>query len=180
LNFRIENPIFIDINLEDSNMHDHKISTKFTVYENSDELSATEKDMLKRAIKARDTAYARYSGFKVGASVLMQNNDIIVGNNQENAAYPSGMCAERVAIWSAMSAFPDGRIKKIFISARSNRTSVDRPVAPCGACRQAIAEYEVKQEQDIEIYFTGEVGKIVKAYSIKDLLPWMFDNSMLS
>ena len=161
-------------------MHDHTISTKFTVFESSKELSATEKELLQRAIEARDIAYAPYSGFKVGASVLMQNEQIIVGNNQENAAYPSGMCAERVAIWSAMSTFPKGRIKKIFISARSNKTSVDRPVAPCGGCRQAIAEYEVKQQHNIEIYFTGEVGRIVKANSIKELLPWMFDNSMLS
>lgn len=161
-------------------MHDHQISTKFTVFESSDELSTIEQELLQKAIEIRDSAYAPYSGFNVGASVLMQNNDIIVGNNQENAAYPSGICAERVAIWTAMSAFPDGKIKKIFISARSNKTSVDRPVAPCGACRQAIAEYETKQQEDIEIYFTGEVGSIVKSNSIKDLLPWMFDNSMLS
>lgn len=161
-------------------MHDHQISTKFTVFESSDELSTIEQELLQKAIEIRDSAYAPYSGFNVGASVLMQNNDIIVGNNQENAAYPSGICAERVAIWTAMSAFPDGKIKKIFISARSNKTSVDRPVAPCGACRQAIAEYETKQQENIEIYFTGEVGSIVKSNSIKDLLPWMFDNSMLS
>ena len=161
-------------------MHDHQISTKFTVFESSEELSTIEKELLQKAIDIRDSAYAPYSGFNVGASVLMQNNDIFVGNNQENAAYPSGICAERVAIWTAMSAFPDGKIKKIFISARSNNTRVDRPVAPCGACRQAIAEYETKQQEDIEIYFTGEVGSIVKSNSIKDLLPWMFDNSMLS
>ena len=161
-------------------MHDHQISTKFTVFESSDELSTIEKELLQKAIEIRDSAYAPYSGFNVGASVLMQNNDIFVGNNQENAAYPSGICAERVAIWTAMSAFPDGKIKKIFISARSNNTRVDRPVAPCGACRQAIAEYETKQQEDIEIYFTGEVGSIVKSNSIKDLLPWMFDNSMFS
>ena len=161
-------------------MHDHQISTKFTVFESSEELSTIEKELLQKAIDIRDSAYAPYSGFNVGASVLMQNNDIFVGNNQENAAYPSGICAERVAIWTAMSAFPDGKIKKIFISARSNHTRVDRPVAPCGACRQAIAEYETKQQEDIEIYFTGEVGSIVKSDSIKDLLPWMFDNSMLS
>ena len=150
------------------------------MFESSDELSTIEQELLQKAIEIRDSAYAPYSGFNVGASVLMQNNDIIVGNNQENAAYPSGICAERVAIWNAMSAFPDGKIKKIFISARSNKTSVDRPVAPCGACRQAIAAYETKQQEDIEIYFTGEVGSIVKSNSIKDLLPWMFDNSMLS
>lgn len=161
-------------------MHDHQMSTKFTVFESSDELSILEQELLQTAIEARDLAYAPYSGFHVGASVLMQNNNIISGNNQENAAYPSGICAERVAIWSAMASFPKEKIKKIVISARSEKTSVDRPVAPCGACRQAIAEYETKQDEDIEILFTGEIGKIVKAYSIKDLLPWMFDNSMLS
>ncbi len=161
-------------------MHDHKISTKFTVFDSSKELSVSEQDLLEKAIAARDCAYAPYSGFKVGASVLMQNGDVFSGNNQENAAYPSGICAERVAIWSAMAALPDGKIQKIFISARSIKTLVDRPVAPCGACRQAIAEYETKQRDDIEIFFTGEVGEIVKAHSIKDLLPWMFDNTMLS
>ena len=94
-------------------MHDHQISTKFTVFESSDELSTIEQELLQKAIEIRDSAYAPYSGFNVGASVLMQNNDIIVGNNQENAAYPSGICAERVAIWTAMSAFPDGKIKKV-------------------------------------------------------------------
>ncbi len=161
-------------------MHDHKISTKFTVFESSKELSVSEQGLLDKAIAARDIAYAPYSGFKVGATVLMQNGDVFSGNNQENAAYPSGICAERVAIWSAMAALPDGKIQKIFIAARSIKTLVDRPVAPCGACRQAIAEYETKQRDDIEIFFTGEVGEIVKANSIKDLLPWMFDNTMLS
>ncbi len=161
-------------------MHDHQISTNFKVFESSDELSSTDKDLLQKAIKARDNAYAPYSDFRVGASVLMETNEVFLGNNQENAAYPSGICAERVAIWSAMASLPDGKIKKIFISARSGKTIVDRPVAPCGACRQAIAEYETKQLSNIEIFFTGEIGRIVKANSIKDLLPWMFDNSRLS
>jgi len=78
-----------------------------------------------------------------------------------------------------MSATPNGKIKQIYISASSKNKKVDRPVAPCGACRQAIAEYETLQKESIEIFFTGETGKIVKAYSIKDLLPWMFDNSIL-
>ena len=160
-------------------MHQHNISTNFTVFESSDELSVIDKELLEKAIAVRETAYAPYSGFKVGASVLMQNSDVFTGTNQENAAYPSGICAERVAIWNAMSSLPDGKIKKIFISARSTKNLVDRPVAPCGSCRQAIAEYETKQLENIEIYFTGEIGNIIKANSIKDLLPWMFDNSML-
>lgn len=161
-------------------MNDHHISTKFSVFDNQNELSAIENELLNKAVQARDNAYAPYSSFKVGAAVLLDNGEVFLGNNQENAAYPSGMCAERVAIWSAMSAIPNGKIKQIYISASSNKKKVDRPVAPCGACRQAIAEYEVRQEENIEIFFTGETGKIVKAYSIKDLLPWMFDNSMLS
>jgi len=160
-------------------MEDHRISSTFVVYQNSEELSAKENELLLKAIEARMNAYAPYSEFKVGASVLMDDGAICIGNNQENAAYPSGICAERVAIWTAMSQFPKGKIKKIFITASSNKISVDRPVAPCGSCRQAIAEYETKQGTDIEIFFTGEVGKIVKAHSIKDLLPWLFDNSML-
>ncbi|UCE93413.1 MAG: cytidine deaminase [Flavobacteriaceae bacterium] len=161
-------------------MHDHKITADFTIFESADELSSIQKELLLKAIEIRDQAYAPYSQFSVGAAVLMQNGEIFTGNNQENAAYPSGICAERVAIWTAMASLPNGRIKKLFISAKSNKTVVDRPVAPCGACRQAIAEYETKQKENIEIFFTGEKGKIVKSNSIKDLLPWMFDNSMLS
>jgi len=160
-------------------MEDHRISSTFVIYQNSEELSDKENELLLKAIEARKNAYAPYSEFKVGASLLLDDGNIFTGNNQENAAYPSGICAERVAIWNAMSQFPKGIIKKIFITASSKKISVDRPVAPCGSCRQAIAEYETKQESSIEIFFTGESGKIVKAHSIKDLLPWLFDNSML-
>lgn len=160
-------------------MHEHNISTNFTIFESPEELPEADKELLLQAVAVRESAYAPYSGFKVGASVLMDNNDVFTGTNQENAAYPSGICAERVAIWNAMSSLPEGKIKKIFISARSTNNLVNRPVAPCGGCRQAIAEYETKQLESIEIYFTGEVGNIVKAKSVKDLLPWMFDNSML-
>lgn len=161
-------------------MKEQHISTKFTVFENQDELSSEERKFLNQAIAARDKAYAPYSSFNVGAAVVLESKEVFLGNNQENAAYPSGVCAERVAIWSAIATVPDGKIKQIYISARSEKTSVDRPIAPCGACRQAIAEYETRQNEAIEIYFTGETGRIVKAYSMKDLLPWMFDNSMLS
>ncbi len=89
------------------------------------------------------------------------------------------MCAERVAIWNAASQYPKIKIEKIFISAESNKNIVDKPVSPCGACRQTIAEYELNQEQNIEIFFTGETGKIIKANTIVDLLPLAFDNSLL-
>jgi cytidine deaminase len=160
-------------------MNELKIVSKFTVFENSEELSSQDKILFSRAVEARKNAYAPYSKFSVGASLLLENGLILTGSNQENAAYPSGMCAERVAIWNAASQYPNLKIQKIFISARSTLHKVDRPVSPCGACRQAISEYEVKQANNIEIFFTGETGKIIKSNSINDLLPLAFDNSLL-
>ncbi len=160
-------------------MNEIKISSTFTVYENANELPSQDQNLLIEAVEARKNAYAPYSKFNVGASLLLENGLIIQGNNQENAAYPSGMCAERVAIWNAASQYPKIKIKKIFISAESNKNIVDKPVSPCGACRQTIAEYELNQEQNIEIFFTGETGKIIKANTIVDLLPLAFDNSLL-
>lgn len=160
-------------------MNEIKISSTFTVYENANELPSQDQNLLIEAVEARKNAYAPYSKFNVGASLLLENGLIIQGNNQENAAYPSGMCAERVAIWNAASQYPKIKIEKIFISAESNKNIVDKPVSPCGACRQTIAEYELNQEQNIEIFFTGETGKIIKANTIVDLLPLAFDNSLL-
>jgi len=160
-------------------MDEIKITSKFTLFSNSDELSLSDQELLSKAVEAREKAYAPYSKFNVGASLLLENGLIIQGNNQENAAYPSGICAERVAIWNASSQFPDIAIRKIFISANTNNKSVNKPVPPCGACRQTIVEYEIKQKQNIEIFFTGETGNIVKAGSISDLLPLAFDKSLL-
>jgi cytidine deaminase len=160
-------------------MDEIKITSKFTVFSNSDELSLSEKELFSQAVDARKNAYAPYSQFNVGTSILLANGQIFQGNNQENAAYPSGMCAERVAIWNASSQFPNIPIKKIFISANTKNKSLDRPVPPCGACRQTIVEYESKQKENIEIFFTGETGNIIKADSISELLPLAFDKSLL-
>ncbi len=160
-------------------MNELKITSKFTVYNDNSELSKQDNALFLKAIEARNSAYAPYSQFSVGASLLLDNGTIIKGNNQENAAYPSGMCAERVAIWSAASQYPNSKILKIFIAASSSVKKVDSPVSPCGACRQTIAEYEFKQSKDIEIFFSGETGKIVKANSLKELLPFTFNNSLL-
>ncbi len=156
-----------------------KHTTTFTIYTNLKELSDGDNKLMHRAMQIRDTAYAPYSNFNVGAAILLQNDEIITGSNQENAAYPSGMCAERVAIYSAGALFPNIPILKIAISANSLNKLVDQPVGPCGSCRQAIAEYEFKQESPIELLFMGETGKIVKATSLKDLLPLSFDKSFL-
>ena len=149
------------------------------IYEDINELSDEDKNLMKVAVEATKTAYAPYSGFNVGAALLMEDGSIIIGNNQENAAYPSGMCAERVAIWKAGSSFPNKKVKKIAITAVSSNKQLDKPVGPCGACRQTLLEYEINQKEDVEVFFMGEIGNVVKTSSIASLLPFSFDSSYL-
>lgn len=160
-------------------MKEVSLVSKFKIFSDSSELNPEEKEMLEKAIEARDAAYAVYSDFLVGACVLLDNGSMVTGNNQENAAYPSGMCAERIAIWHAASQYPKARIKSVFISAKSNLKKVSEPIPPCGGCRQTLAEYEFKQDQPIAIYFTGESGEIVKSNSLRDLLPFTFSKKVL-
>jgi len=155
------------------------ITATYTVYENLAELPESIQNLMKQAIMARKNAYAPYSKFLVGAAVLLNNNQIILGNNQENAAYPSGLCAERVALFSASANFPKTKIKALAITASPKDSILSNPVAPCGACRQVIAEYEFKQQKPLPIYFMGKAGKIIKTNSIKDLLPLAFDKTFL-
>jgi len=102
-----------------------------------------------------------------------------LGSNQENAAYPSGLCAERTAIFYTGANYPEATILKMAITAASDTNPTLSPIPPCGACRQSIAEYEFKQNQPIEIYFMGEKGAIFKSDSLKNLLPITFDKNFL-
>jgi cytidine deaminase len=156
-----------------------EVSTSAIVYNNISTLSLEDKKLMDKAIEIRKTAYAPYSKFSVGAALLLENNEIILGNNQESAAYPSGMCAERVAIWKAGSSFPGVKIKKLAISASSTISKVDKPIGPCGACRQTLSEYEINQKQPFEVLFMGEVGEVIKTESLLSLLPFSFDSSYL-
>ena len=160
-------------------MKEINTGTSAFIFQDINELSDVDKNLMQAAIKASRNAYAPYSGFSVGAALLMEDDSIIIGNNQENAAYPSGMCAERVAIWKAGSSYPNKKVKKIAITAVSSNKQLDKPVGPCGACRQTLLEYEVNQKEDMEILFMGEIGNVVKANSIASLLPFSFDTSYL-
>lgn len=155
------------------------ITTNIEVYESIEELPSDAKDLMLAAFEAKKNAYAPYSKFLVGAALLLENGVIVSGNNQENAAYPSGICAERVAVWKASSEYPDVKIKSLAITASSSSQLTKEPVAPCGGCRQTLLEYEQKQNSKVEVYFMGEVGKIVKTHSLTDLLPMAFDKSFL-
>ncbi|WP_400081121.1 cytidine deaminase [Winogradskyella sp. R77965] len=160
-------------------MKEVKIETTLQVYLNIDELPEAIQDLMDKAVKARENAYAPYSKFNVGAAILLDNNEIIIGSNQENASYPSGLCAERTAIYYAGAKYPNAKILKMAVSASSQNKVTNKPIPPCGACRQSIAEYEIKQNQPIEIYFMGKEGKVVKSDSLANLLPLLFDNSVL-
>lgn len=156
-----------------------KIDTSFDVYDNLEELPLETQELMHRAIEARGKAYAPYSKFQVGAAILLDNGEIITGSNQENASFPAGLCAERTAIHFAGANFPEQKINTIAISGASQINNTLTPVPPCGACRQAIAEYEIKQGSPIEIYFMGSTGKVVKSASLENLLPLIFDKTVL-
>ncbi|WP_415181182.1 cytidine deaminase [Nonlabens sp.] len=149
------------------------------VYDNKEELVANDLSLMELAIKARHRAYAPYSNFTVGCALLLANGEIITGNNQENAAYPSGLCAERVAIFAAGAQYPGIAVLKLAITASPKDDSFHKPVPPCGACRQSIAEYENNQDNNIELYFMGAAGKVLKSHSLSDLLPLVFDKNYL-
>ncbi|HKK11256.1 MAG TPA: cytidine deaminase [Flavobacteriaceae bacterium] len=160
-------------------MKEIKIESTFTVFDNLNELPQEVSLLIERAMEAREKAYAPYSKFSVGAAILLDNDEIVTGSNQENASYPSGLCAERTAIYYAGAQYPKAKIIRIAITAGSQTRQTLTPVPPCGACRQAIAEYEVKQEMPIEIYFMGETGKVIRSNSLANLLPLGFDKSVL-
>lgn len=160
-------------------MKDIIISTQFSVFESVQELPNEIQNLMTQAVAVRKNAYAPYSKFRVGAALLLDNGKIILGSNQENAAYPSGLCAERVAVFQAGSIYPRAKILKMAITAASDTNQTTAPIPPCGACRQSIAEYEIKQDTPIEIYFMGEIGAIYKSDSLKNLLPFMFDKNFL-
>jgi cytidine deaminase len=138
------------------------------------ELSDSVFQLVKLARDARDNAYAVYSGFYVGASLELENGENVTGNNQENRAYPSGLCAERVAMFSASALYPGVAFTQMAIAVRSAHGDVLQPVSPCGACRQVMAEYELKFDHPIVIWLVGNNDTVIRVSAVSDLLPLMF------
>lgn len=156
-----------------------QIISSFDVYRNEQDLPNEDRLLLMHARRALESAYAPYSHFNVGAAVLLENGEIVTGNNQENAAYPSGLCAERVAIFYAGGKYPDVKIKAIAVTCKAENQLITDPVSPCGACRQSIAEYETRYSQKIKMIMAGESGRVFVAESIDSLLPLMFNRKYL-
>lgn len=158
-------------------MKDLAITSVIKVYE-YDELNDADRALLNDAIEATQRSYAPYSHFSVGAAARLVNGVVITGTNQENAAYPSGLCAERTTIFYANSQYPDQAVMTLAIAARTEKDLIDTPIPPCGACRQVILETERRHKQPIRILLYGKKC-IYEVESIEQLLPLSFDASAM-
>ena len=138
------------------------------------ELSDLDQQMIEKAYSACDDAYSPYSKFKVGASVLLENGQVVIGNNQENRAFPSGLCAERVALFSAGSNYPNEPIQSLYIVAKGDFLPMDKILAPCGGCRQVMVESECRQNQPYRVVLVSQNKKTLIFNTAKDLLPFSF------
>lgn len=160
-------------------MRKERFICPYTVYDTIDELEFQDALLLRKAHEATQNAYAPYSKFHVGAAVRMANGEIVTGNNIENAAYPSGLCAERVAIFGAMAKFPGMAIEALAITAHSSSKLITEPVAPCGACRQVMVEAEQVSKHPLRVMCQGETGPIMVFDSIESLMPFIFLDKFL-
>ncbi len=154
-----------------------KISAEINIYDSIAELNENDKKIIGLATEASDLAYAPYSKFKVGAALQLNNNKTVSGSNQENASFPVGICAERVALANHAMQYPGISIDSIAVYV--NNKPSRQPAAPCGMCRQALYEQEVKQKSPIRILLKGNGNEIVAVNSVKDILPLGFSGSDL-
>ncbi len=149
---------------------------EYEVFENESELNHSDSNLLFHAKKATETAYAPYSQFFVGAAVLLSSGEIITGSNQENAAFPSGLCAERTALFTVGHLGKSTEIQAIAITATTQIVNLTSPVFPCGACRQVMLEFENLAKKPIKVIMKGMTGEIIVVNGIKDnLLPFVFE-----
>jgi cytidine deaminase len=156
-------------------MTNKEIKISYMEFESIDQLEAKDRELVQAAIEATELSYAPYSNFNVGAAVMFTDGVIIKGANQENAAYPSGLCAERTALFHASASRPDKAMSGIAIAASQNGQLLPSPVSPCGACRQVMAQYQTKSGIPMQILLVGG-DKILKFEKVEDLLPLIFDS----
>lgn len=159
-------------------MNEKSIQIPITEFDSISELDQQDSILAQKAIEAAKNAYAPYSGFMVGAALRLVNGEIITGNNQENAAYPSGLCAERVAIFWAGSQYNDIPAQSMAIAAFKDGIMTEEPITPCGACRQVIAEYEHRFNTSYSLILLG-AKRVFKLKKSTYLLPLGFEPSVL-
>jgi cytidine deaminase len=164
---------------QNQTMKSIQFQAEYLVYESEAELPLADQQLLAQAKQAAKGAYAPYSRFNVGAAALLDDGTVILGSNQENAAYPVTMCAERNAIFAAAAQFPHKKVVKVAITVQTEGQRVDRPVPPCGSCRQALYESELRYAHNIELILQGDCGEVYHIPSIKSILPLLFDAKFL-
>ncbi len=150
------------------------ITVSFDRFEHWEELTASDQILVKKAFEVSKTAYAPYSKFHVGASLRLSNGEIITGSNQENIAYPSGLCAERVALFYTGANYPNEQIETLCVVAEGDLLPIDKILSPCGACRQVMLETEVRQKKSYRIILVSQNGVSIVFDSAVDLLPLAF------
>ena len=156
-------------------MTSKEIKIAYQEFDTIDELEAKDRELAQAAVEATAQAYAPYSKFNVGAAVLFEDGVIVKGANQENAAYPSGLCAERTALFYASASRPDKAMVAIAIAAGQNGQLCEMPATPCGACRQVMAQYQLKSGLPMRVLLVG-AHKIWSFEKVDDLLPLIFDS----
>lgn len=152
-----------------------EINISYKEYGGIGELPEEDKELALAAVKATESSYSPYSGFRVGAALRLSTGEIIRGSNQENIAYPSGLCAERTAMFYASAAYPDADITTIAIAASQKGEICEKPATPCGACRQVMAEYQTKTGQNMKIILAG-TRQVMVFEKVDDILPFLFDS----
>ena len=157
-----------------------EVSFSYSVFSSIDELSKEDKILMMESEKALQQAYAKYSGFNVGAALYLDNGKMMSANNQENMALPSSLCAERVLLYYCKANFPTHGVKKIAISVKSSIEIIDKPISPCGSCRQVMLEYERMQKSNIEVLLKGQTGEVYLIKSVSDLLPLAFNTNAIN
>ena len=156
-------------------MTSKEIKITYQEYDSMDQLSPMDRELVEAAIQATEGSYAPYSKFNVGAAVRLDSGLIVKGSNQENAAYPSGICAERTAMFYASASYPENVMTDIAITASQEGVMCANPVTPCGACRQVMAQFQIKGGRPMSILLVG-ANKIWKFEKVEDLLPLIFDS----
>jgi cytidine deaminase len=160
-------------------MKENKFEFSYDVYNDISELNEKDAWLLTEARNVTKEAYAPYSNFHVGAVAILSNGEIVAGTNQENAAYPVGICAERVLLGTVATMYPKIPIETIAISYSGDEIKSDHPISPCGMCRQALLEYENRLNQPIRLLLSGQEGKIIVIQSASLLLPFAFTKEEL-
>lgn len=161
-------------------MNNLNISIAYESYDQLEELNAADQSLCLQAKEALKTSYAPYSNFKVATAVRLNDGIVVSGSNQENLAYPSGLCAERVALFTIGATYPNAIIETMAITAHTDNFKIEQPITCCGACLQVMAEFERKQNKEIEVLFYCLDGKILKVKGIKSLLPFVFVEDRLA